>query len=404
MKLLLCQLLVSATLWVVCSSAMANAALSRAIERSTAHLVARLLGARKPVTSIGLSFGIYPSLSWVGIDDLMRDTPTSAVKDYTEKDYAEYVPFQRAVVLRQLGLPLHELLMADDRDFKDAVLMKAMRLQRYDDGTIGDELIDTGLERYLPSVYKLSADDVLDSAEALDDFGDPVQTGKWSDEKVFNFASVVSILKSSLGDTGHRAVIDNLNKLDFDATKQLMHRVSQAWSLRVLQAGSDFEAAQQTGELTQSPLDGVLKSIISSKQRGLELAKERRSKTPFFAPSAGEIEQLEIEVDALKKIDVMSHSPERGTAIVEFHADYLTNSNDILNFTDKDLEWLQRNKIGQAVLQDITPPALAALSQLSELYSSYVPVDLMDAAQRQQELLDLLEKELQQVLAAKVGE
>ena len=87
--------------------------------------------------------------------------------------------------------------------------------------------------------------------------------------------------------------------------------------------------------------------------------------------------------------------------MVEFHADYLTNSNDMLNFTDKDLEWLQRNKIGQAVLQDITSPALAALSQLSELYSSYVPVDLMDAAQRQQQLLDLLEKELQQVLATK---
>ena len=337
------------------------------------------------------------------VDADMLDNPTPYA-DHLEKSadsFADYTPFQRAVVLRQLGLPLHELLMADDRDFKDAVLMKAMRLKTYDNWTIGDELVDAGLERYLPSVYNLSADDVLDSAEALDDFGDPVQTGRHSNEQVFNFASVVNILKSSLGDTGHRTIIDNLNKLDFDATRQLMHRVSQECSLHVLQAGSDFEAAQQTGMLIQSPLDDVLRSIISRKQRELEKANERKSKTPFFAPSAEEITQLESEVDALKKIDFMPQSPERGEAIVEFHADYLTNSNKILDFTAKDLGWLQRNKIGQAVLQDITPPALAALSQISELYSNYVPVDLKDASQRQQQLLDLLDEELQRVLAAK---
>lgn len=314
-------------------------------------------------------------------------------------DFAEYVPLQRAVILRQLGLPLHDLLVADDHDFRDAVLMKAMRLKKPYGHVPGDKLLDTGLEKYFPSVYELAADDVLDSAEALDDFGNPVNTR--SSEQIFGFARVVSIINSSLGNTGRRAIIDNLNRLDFDETRQLMHRVSHAWNLRVLQAGSDLEAARQTGVPNQSPLDDQLNRIISHQQDKLEKAEERRSKTPFFAPSAQEIEQLEREVDALKKIAAMPHSPERGTALVEFHADYLTNSNEILNFTDKDLEWLKRNKIGQALLHDVTPPALAALSQISKLYSNYVPVDLRDVSQRQQQLLDLLEEELQQALAAK---
>ena len=394
MKTFALVLSVSVVLGVVCSSAHAKStgasALRKAVQRHKAEVVRRLLtSAPAPVVvnmgEVSLMLALTPS--------------TNRIEKF-KNNFAEYVPLQRAMVLRQLGLPLHNLL-AEDHDFRDTVLMKAMRMQGYDDSSYisGDQLIDTGLEKYLPSVYELSAEDVLDSAEALDDFGNPTQTGRWSNEEIFNFNGVVRILDSSLGDTGRRDIIANLNKLDFDAADEFVRKFSLAWSLRILQVDSDLEAAQETAAPSQILLDIELQRIISSKQKKLERDKESVNKTPFFAPSAQEIEQLELEIKALQNLDAMPHSPERGVALAEFHANYLTNSNALLNFTDKDLEWLRRNKIGQAVLQDITPPALAVLSQVAALDSYYRP--LMDKSLRQEQLLGLLDEELQLALAAK---
>ena len=77
----------------------------------------------------------------------------------------------------------------------------------------GDELLDTGLARYLPSVYALSADDVLDSADVLDDFGNStqIQAGH-SHEKLFNTKDVVKIINNALSDTGRREIIDELKQ------------------------------------------------------------------------------------------------------------------------------------------------------------------------------------------------
>ena len=263
MKTFALVLSVSIALGVVCSSAHANygrSALQEAARLSNAEttellfisaFVSAYAISESALQEAALSSSLAGPTSVGRVESVSVFAPMSAPINRIEKfknNFAEYVQLQRAMVLRQLGLPLHNLL-AGDHDFRDTVLMKAMRIEGYDDTSYisGDELIDTGLEKYLPSVYELSAENVLDSAEAFDDFGNPTQTGRWSNEKIFNFKSVVSLIDSSLGDTGRRDIIDNLNKLDFDAADEFLRKFSFSWNLRILQAGSDLELARETG-------------------------------------------------------------------------------------------------------------------------------------------------------------
>ena len=316
----------------------------------------------------------------------------------------ENLPLPRAMILRQLGLPLHNWLAAEVQDVKDIV---AMRMKHLTDGSHvgGDELLDLGLARYLPSVYALSADDVLASADVLDDFGNPIATGRHSHEKVFNLQDVVRIVNKSLGDTGRRELINNLNRLEVEETAELMRNLSVAWILRLAQAAAEAEAEDAEAS-PPSFLDSWLTATIAKKQSRLELDEEIRTRSPAFAPSAQEIAQQEEEISNLQTIDAMPHSAERDTVIAEFHADYLTASNSLYIFTKRDLAWLQRTKIGQAALQDINLSALAALDQVGDLYylyitsDSYVPVNPGDK-RLQEQLLDLLDEHVQQALATK---
>ena len=311
----------------------------------------------------------------------------------------ENLPLPRSMVLRQLGLPLHDWLTADAQDFKDMLSLKIKNMPKYASKpyVAGDELFDPDLAKYLPSVYALAADDVLDSADVLDDFGNPTAIGGFSREKIFNFKDVVRIINDSLANTGRREIIANLNRLEVDAAAEFMRKFSLAWNLRVAQAGGEAEPHS-------SPLDNLLTDIIAKKQRKLEHDKGSRAKSPVFAPSAQEIAQQEEELTALQTLDAMPHSPERDIALAKLHTNYLIDSNQLFTFTNRDLAWLQRTKIGQAALQDISLSALAALKQVAELYRyanerGIAPADLKYKRQRREALLNLLDEHLQQALA-----
>ena len=322
------------------------------------------------------------------------DDPGPSRKERLKDVFDENLPLMRAMVLRQLGLPLHDWLAADAQSFRDIVSLRVARSPRYI-GTLGamsgDELLDTGLARYLPSVYALSADDVLDSVDVLDDFTSitQTQTGRHSHEKLFNLKSVVDIVNKSLSNTGRREIIDNLNRLDVDEVAELLPKFSLAYNLRI---------AQAVAEKAQSPLNVKLPQIMFRKQDQLELNKKMLTsrEAAFFAASVEEIEQLEEELSNLQKLNAMPHSAEKDTMLAEFHANHLTASNHLLTFTSRDLAWLQRTKIGKMALQDVNLSALAALHQVAELHQYYT---LNDDIQRRKQLLDLLDEHLQQALA-----
>ena len=87
---------------------------------------------------------------------------------------------------------------------------------------------------------------------------------------------------------------------------------------------------------------------------------------------------------------------ERDTALVEFFTEQATALNYLLDFTDKDFEFMQRTKIGEAVLQDVTPSALAALNQIAYLF----PANLVEGkALMKNQLLDLLVAEAEALAA-----
>lgn len=341
----------------------------------------------------------------------------SADQLYDFSRFSNLVPLQRGLVLKELNMTLHDLLFAEEEDFLAAISRQTLSIgtELQAVNRVGNLLIDTDLGRYFPSAYHLSAEDVLNSAEVFDDFVSIPDR----QQRPISFVNVAALLNILMANTGRHDIIESLNKLDFDEMKEFMHKVNVRWMMvRVSQAshGYDFffeqEQVQLPGKLDQSHLDHELKIIIKAEQYRLDEWKEQRNRRQFSDPPEEKIKQLERHVNELKRLDAMPNSLARETAIVKFFADYLTSNIMTHRAVDKVTEALGRNKIGQAVLEDLTPFTIVALQQLINLYYGiyylgHAPfifdlmIDLQDRESRRQHLLDLVDAELQKAIADK---
>ena len=331
--------------------------------------------------------------------------------------FASLVPLQRAIVLDRLGVPLGELSSAsltEESDFYTAVLQSMLNEKSPLVNRVGGDKVIKNIHRqvgephlasYLPATTSLSAEDVLASLKirmntsSSDDYTTVLLSTN------FDLESLIFKLSKLLGDTGRRDILEDLNKLDFEEMKKLLYRVSFAWSLWVQQTASNFEARKPlTGTLNDQ--EDLLQTNMVEKQQGLNALKHYDKLSSADMKIMKRLEKLVAEWD---KIAAMPLSPERDKAVNGLYADFISNNNTFARhrrFSNLAEEVLSRDKIGLALLDDLTPATMYALDSLNFILRSSFNGRRLNSEDReftQQHLRKLLDEELQKLLADKKG-
>ena len=334
-------------------------------------------------------------------------------------DFTKLVPLQRAIALEHFGVPLNELSSATLTEASDghAAVLQAILSGK---SPIPNMLeLDKAIERihrskklgephlasYLPTTTSLSAEDVLTSLKdrmniSLPDEDDYITMLM---STTFDLNQLIAHLTRLLGDTGRRDILEDMNKLNFKTMRKLLYRVSFAWSSWVQQTAPSFEAIK--------PLTGTLNDLERFLETNMADKKEELNELKYLTPSSSidmkMIERLEKQVGKWEKIMAMPLSPERDKAVNGLYADYISNNMIFTKhrrFSNLAEETLNKDKIGQALLADLTPATMYALDSLYFLSRTSFLRRRLEPKDRefvQQHLRNLLEEELQKIIADK---
>ena len=329
--------------------------------------------------------------------------------------FANLVPLQRAIFLDNFGVPLSEQSSASltkEPVFHDAVLQSILNKRFPFTNQIGGRKIESlnrqqvggpSVKLYLPATTSLSAEDVLVSLKnrmntsSSDDYITIIMSTK------FNLVLLIDRLIKLLGDTGRRDILEDLNKLDFETMRKLLYRVSFAWSSWIQQTAPNFKARESlTGTLNDQ--EEILRTNMVENKQELNELKQLDTLSPTDMKI---MKRLEKQVGEWDKIMAMPLSPERDKAVNSLYADFISNNDTFTlhhRFSNLAEETLSKDKIGQALLDDLTPATMYALDCLyliSRISFIRRRLNSEDRNFTRQHLRNLLEEELQKILANK---
>ena len=329
-------------------------------------------------------------------------TQSVANTNVIHRHFSSLVPIQRAMLLQEIGVPFNELPEAillsllNDSPINNTVVAgtafgtkvfgtRVFETKIFETKVIDGKVDGKFLANYMPSLYNLSAEDVLVSLKNYR--SDAPLLHEISKRIIFLF-----------GHSDSRDILGNLNKFDFKAIEELLHKVSAAWSLWMQQTAFSFEATEPLGIIFHGH-ERALKGSVRAHVRISKLLD-----VDDLIPRAKEMAR------EWKKIEAMPPSHERNRAVSVLYANNFFNtrkSGMTRDYIDKEVQKL--NKIGLALLDDLTPGTIFAVGSLSLMLISNTTVDIdvpieldsRDEAFLLRNLLNLLDEELQKLLANK---
>ena len=266
-------------------------------------------------------------------------------------------------------------------------------------------------DMYLPTASRLSAVDMRDSADefAVKNKKSRInirdkKTGKTvtapviddKDDRYFLAVDVLLYISDLFYHTNRSDIIEDLNKLDWHETRELVHKVTHKSYLYLFNAGNPRFAKRLDGKIAQSSLDIMFNNYLR-----LDILRLFVIDSPQyhnFAPEKlARATRLRESVAEMKAIDAMSYSQERGEAMAAKLAE-VANSEYYSVPTEARLKELEHSQLGKSLLQDLTPSTIYAMFRVNSILVS--PYNLPKAKVRSARL-DMLDKELQEFISHK---
>ena len=266
-------------------------------------------------------------------------------------------------------------------------------------------------DMYLPTASRLSAVDMRDSADEFavknkksrinirdKKTGKTVTAPVIDDKGDSSFLAVDVLLGISnlFYHTNRSDILENLNKLDWHETRELVRKVEHKSFLHLFNAGNPRLVKRLDGKIAQSVLDIIFNNYLRLDILRLFVIDSHQYHN--FAPEKlARVTRLRESVAEMQAIDAMSYSQERGEAMAEKLAEVI-NSEYYSIPTETQLAELEYSKLGKALLQDLTPSTIYAVSRINSIPISK---DNLSAAEERLARLDRLDKELQAFLSHK---
>lgn len=273
-------------------------------------------------------------------------------------------------------------------------------------------IASSDFERYLPSVSRLSVADMRQSwdelagnskTRAYEMHVQDRKTGKSAtmpvivdeDDPPLLAIDVLKRLARLFLHTNRRDLLEHLNQLDWDETRELVRKITQKDYLKLFNEGNPRLVKRLDGKIAQSSLDIVFNNYL--RFDALRLAVIGSPKHHGYDPKElARANRLRKSVAEMQEIDAMPYSRERGEAMAEKLAE-VSNSEYYSFPPQRKISDLESSKLGKALLQDLTPSTINALFTISPPKTS-ATYDLSQVEKRLARL-NMIAEELQALSA-----
>ena len=317
----------------------------------------------------------------------------------------------RAIILSRMGLDVHHL---DSGMAQELVAIKAQApIDSRDIASIerlADDIYITSIdfENYLPSLSSLTIADMQQAyGELTTDSKATVGKVHMQDKKTDKQKTIPAIIDK--GDspllavdvlkklaqlfvqTDRHDLIERLNQLDWDETRELVRKIKQKSYLSLFDEGNPKAIKRLDGEVAQSSLDIIYNNYLRFDvlRLGTIAAPKHHG---FDSKEVARANRLRESVEEMNAIEKMPYSQERGEMMAAKLATVSTSEYWSYPPLQK-ISDLESSELGKTLLQDLTPSTIYALFAISghPMASVYDQAPLTKRLAR----LDMLAEELQ---------